>query len=89
MNRLQAALRYEGRTIETSDGGRYFIVEITESSGRWFTSRNMRINKNGAIRKGDEDGRHVSSIVHEAVLVRIVTRHSHFHPSEIPEMDDT
>jgi len=68
MNRPTAANLYEGRTIATDDGGVYIIVEVIESSGRFFTSRNMRVNKNGAIRKGDEAGRHISSIVHEAVL---------------------
>lgn len=67
MTRPEAARKYEAQTLTLTDGYRVRVLEVIESSGRFVTFYGQRINKDGSIRRGDEDGRHLSTIAHASV----------------------
>ena len=65
--RRESAEKYEAHTLTLTADYRVLIIEVIESSERFFTARIMRINKDGSIRKGDEFGRKTGTMAHSAV----------------------
>ena len=65
--RREAADLYEAFTITFTDGTRYRIINVLETSRRFCTANIQRINKDGSIDKRDQTHTKVRTFQHSAI----------------------